>query len=98
MGSQSRTSHRDLLGWSVEVDPGGASVYPAGLPTLPSALPTRGGRTLGVAARRVWLGGECTGRDVALSRTPQRARNASGPLGAWHQHCRAQCDLFDAAL
>src|SRR2546425_11104879 len=41
---------------------------------------------------------DCFDRSVALSRTPQCPRNASGASGARHQCCAAQCDLFDAAL
>src|SRR6059058_5699273 len=98
MGSQSRASHRDPLGWSVEVDPRGAAVYPTELPTLPSALPTRGGRKLRVATRRVWLGGDCADWSVALPGTSECSGDASGASGTWHSYCPAQCDLFDAAL
>src|SRR5437763_5978323 len=98
MGGPSRPSDgRDVV-WSVETDPGSASVYPAELSALPSTLPTGGRRTLGVATRRIWLGGDCADWSVALPGTSQCSGDASGASGTWHSYCAAQRDLFDAAL
>src|SRR5262249_37306130 len=84
--------------WVVEIDPGGPSVCSAKLSPLSPALPTRGGRALGAATRRVWPGGDCADWEVSLSRTSQCAGDAPGTSGTWDQHCAAQRDLFDAAL
>src|SRR5437588_9632439 len=70
----------------------------ARLSAFPSALPTRGGRALGVAPRRIWLGGDCADWEVSLPGTSQCSGDASGASGTWHSYCAAQCDLFDAAL
>src|SRR6266567_2128292 len=98
MGGPSQPSHGRHVVWSVETDPGRASVYPAELSALPSALPTRGGRTLGVATRRIWLGGDCADWSVALSGTSKCSGDAPGTSGTRHQHCATQRDVFDAAL
>src|SRR5689334_1667481 len=98
MGGPSRQSHGRHAVWSVETDPGSASVYPAELSALLSALLTGGRRALGVATRRIWLGGDCADWSVALSGTSQCAGDAPGTYRTWHQHCAAQRDVFDAAL
>src|SRR6266567_6217605 len=84
--------------WSLENDSGRASVYSAELSALPSALPAGGRRALGVATRRIWLGGDCAAWEVSLSGTSQCSGDAPGTTGTRHQHCAAQRDVFDAAL
>jgi hypothetical protein len=72
--------------------------YRADLSVLSSAVSTGRRRALGTAAWRIRPGSDCLDWPVAVSRPPQCAGDASGPLGPWHPHCRAQCDLVDAAL
>src|SRR5258708_27997368 len=97
MGGTSQPSHGLHALWSVEIDLGGASVCSARLSAFPSALPTRGGRALGVATRRVWLGGDCADWEVSLPGTSECSGDASGASGTWHSYCAAQCEIGRAS-
>src|SRR5258707_3987979 len=50
--------------------------YPAELSALPSALPAGGRRALGVATRRIWLGGECAALQLSISGSSHCYRDA----------------------
>src|SRR5207253_10363079 len=54
-------SHRTapLVGWALEAEDGGASLYPPGVSTLPYGLSSRRRRTVGAPARGMWLGDHC---------------------------------------
>src|SRR5690242_227913 len=98
VGSLSRPSHGDSVGWSLEINGCRASLYPARVSTLPHGLSSRRRRKVGPAPWRIWSGSDCLDRPLAVSRAPLGPGDASPAALTWSEHYRAQCDAFDATL